>query len=50
MNSEKEAFVSGHEGTTALEIAVVLVSIVACYTLRNVLLVVFPVATQQSIP
>ena len=52
MNEEKEAFVSGHEGTTAWEIAAVLVSVVACYTLRNVVLVVFPrlsLATRRSI-
>ena len=51
--NEKVAFVSGHGGTTVLEIATVLVCVVAFYALRNLLLVVFPRiphATRQSIP
>ena len=42
LKAEKESFVSGHSGTTVLEIAAVLVSVVAGYTLRNVLLVCWP--------
>ena len=42
LKAEKELFVSGHGGTSVLEIAAVLVSLVAGYALRNVLLVCVP--------
>ena len=42
LKAEKESFVSGHGGTTVFEIATVLVSLLAGYALRNVLLVCFP--------
>ena len=53
VNAEKIAFVSGHGGTSVGEIAAVLVSVVAGYALRNVLLVAFPGivrATRPSTP
>lgn len=48
LKAEKESFVSGHSGTTVLEIAAVLVGVVAGYSLRNVLLVCSPRLAQTA--
>ena len=48
LKAEKELFVSGHGGTSVLEIAAVLVSLVAGYAMRNVLLVCVPELTRAT--
>ena len=48
LKAEKETFVSGHDGTSVLEIAILIASQASGYALRNTLLVCVPQIARAS--